>query len=988
MKTESLFKGASVYTIAPGAPFLDALLAGLEVISKGLGIEAADITLFLPNRRSLRAFRDAFLTRGQGKAGFLPRLYALGDLDDDEASLPPLAFSEEAALPPAVPPLQRLFLIQRELAKRAPKAERNLFLGEQGLSLAVELARLFDQMAEEGISPAGLKELAPESYAEHWGKTLAYLSVMTKTWPGLLKTKGLMDAVPRRNAVIERLIQAWQAAPPAKPVIAAGSTGSIPAVRRLLSAIARLPRGAVVLPGFDPAPDAETWEAIGETHPQFVLKATVEAIGIGREDVKPWPFAPSPPSAPRLSFLTTALAPAELTAGWHRAKIDPKAATQRLEILECVSPAEEAGAIALLLREALERKSETAALVTPDRALARRVAAELRRFAIRVDDSAGTPLSGVPGGIFIRLLADMAAEGFAPVPLLAFLKHPFAAGGWSRAAWLRSARLLDQFVLRGVRPGAGLAALSREAAAINDAKARQDARRLLEVLERHAGKLAAMLRQRTLPFAAALTAHVEAAVALAGGGEAGAPFGGDDGAELRRFLDELREHARALGAIHGRDYPGLFQALLGARQYRPRFSAHPRIQILGALEARLQTFDLVVLGGFNEGAWPPAPPPDPWMSREMRRTLGLPLHDVRIGQSAHDFLMAASGPRVALTRALKVEGTPTVPSRWLSRMRTLLAGTLPRHAARPWIAWQRSLDRPAGPETRVGPPAPRPPVKLRPRQLSVTQIESWVRDPYSIYARHVLKLKPLEEIDAPPGAAERGQILHRIFEVFLKTYGGRLPADALSRLLATGREIFEAMPDRPAIRAFWWPRFEAIASRFLEEQAERETAWIPARLEAKGVLHVDGAAGPFTLTAKADRIDRARSGKGLVVIDYKSGAAPGKKDLLAGASPQLPLEGVIAEAGGFAKLRPGEVERFEFWNLGNPNTAIVPPFPRIEAATLIAEARAGIAELVKRFDDPATPYLSNPDPEFPLRFAEYDLLARFDEWRFGGGGEP
>lgn len=991
MKTRALFKGTSVFTVEPGAPFMEALLAGIEAIVRDLRCEAADLTLFLPNRRSLRTFREAFLERRQGRPGFLPRLYALGDLDEEEASFPPLAFSAEAALAPAASPLQRLLLIQRELAKRAPKAERNFFLGEQGLSLAAELARLFDQMADEGVDGAALAGLAPADYAEHWGETLRYLSVMTKTWPAILKSLGRMDAVARRNAVIERLVRAWEAAPPSTPVLAAGSTGSIPAVRRLLAAIARLPRGAVIFPGFDRSIDEKAWDALGETHPQFVLKATLHAIGIGREDVKPWPFGKPPEHPARVSFLKTALAPAAATADWHMARLDPKSATRGLEILECANPAEEAGVIALILREALERKGERAALVTPDRALARRVGAELKRFGIAANDSAGTPLADVPGGVYLRLLADMAATGFAPVPLLAFLKHPFTTGGLSRGELLQAARLLDRLVLRGVRPGYGLNALRREIAALAESEHKNAKRilvRLLAILEKAAGAFAAALSGKTLSFEKALILHLAAARALSPEAADASPFAGDEGEDLREFLDELSLHARALGAGAGGNYPGLFTALLGRKAYRPRYATHPRIHILGALEARLQSFDLAVLGAFNEGAWPPAPPPDPWMSRAMRRTLVLATHETRIGQSAHDFLMAAAGPRVVLTRSLKVEGTPTVPSRWLARIKTLLAGKLPVQGARPWIAWQRSLDRTDGVETRAAPPAPRPPVEARPRQLSVTQIGTWMRDPYSIYARYVLKLKPLEDIDQALGAAERGEILHRIFEAFLEAFGGKIPPEGLAKLLAIGRKAFDAAPERPAIRTFWRPRFEAIAAAFLNAQAERAADWIPVRLEAKGRWQVPGAAPPFHVTAKADRIDRARSGNALAVIDYKSGAPPGKRDMLAGASPQLPLEGVIAEAGGFEALAAGPVARFEIWNLGNPNAPVVPPFPDVAARALMDEARAGMAALVKTFDDPEAPYLSNPDPDFENKFPEYNLLARYDEWRFGRGAKP
>lgn len=973
------FTGKSVYSIPAGARFMPALIEGLAALQKQLKIEAPDVTLLLPNRRALRTFTESFARAGGGKPALMPQLQALGDLDEGEMVLSGFLEAGEETLPPAVDPLRRRFLIRNQLQKLAPPSAPDLFAGEQGLALADELAALLDQMQNEGVAPSALGEIVGGNLAEHWQEMLRYLAVITRTWPKVLKREGLMDPVERRNRLIKRLIKAWQKRPPAGVVLAAGSTGSLPPVRALLAAIARLPNGAVILPGLDTGIAQGAWEAVGETHPQHGLKQTLEEIGIAREEVRRFPWGGDGGRPARAAFLSAALLPAGVTPSWIDIKIAPKAATEGLEVVECATQREEAGVIALVLREALEHPGRTAALVTPDRGLAERVKGELARWGVEVDDSAGTRLSRTPPGACLMLLAEMVGENFAPVPLLAFLKHPFTSANLGRAELLRRARLLDRELLRGVRPGPGLGPLMRETRALKDKRAAADILALIERLKRETAKLSALFGKKRVSFASLLAAHAAAAEALAGGAEK--LYAGDAGEALFALLEKLEEQAPSLGAVQPQDYPALLQALLSGVRVRPKYSRHPRLSIWGTLEARLQSPDLLILGGLNEGTWPPAPPPDPWMSREMRREAGLSIHDLRIGKAAHDFWMGASAARVVMTRAKKVEGTPAAPSRWLLRMQTLAGGALPFRARHPWRAWLSSLDHP-GEEKRVRPPAPTPPLAARPRKLSVTRIETWMRDPYAVYARHVLGLKPLDEIDEDPGAAERGTLLHEIFDAYLREAGGEVPPDGLARLVEIGDEIFAHQADRPAIHAFWWPRFLKVAEAFIATQCNLQGKRMPALLEKEGAWRVPGVTPAFTVTAKADRIDRPAKDGALVVIDYKSGAIPLPKDIVPGFSPQLPLEGVMAEDGAFPGLGAAPVSHFEYWNLGDPKNPCGIVVRNLDYPAVFAEAREGIGKLVRAFGKQATPYLASPNPAVHSDYAEYDLLARFNEWRF------
>ncbi|HYN38081.1 MAG TPA: double-strand break repair protein AddB, partial [Rhodospirillales bacterium] len=538
---------------------------------------------------------------------------------------------------------------------------------------------------------------------------------------------------------------------------------SMPATADLLAVIARLPQGAVVLPGLDTESDEATWRAIdagpddpgyalAQAHPQFGLAHLLRRLGIGRAAVRPWPSPGVAGAGPsRARTLARALAPASCTEALRGAPIDA-AGFAGVTLLQAASPEEEARSVALVMRRTLEEPGRTAALVTPDRTLARRVGAELTRWGIAVDDSGGRPLAETPPAAFLRLIGRMVAETFAPVPLLAALQHPLAAGGRAPAAFRANVRALERLALRGLRPAPGIDGLRRVLTTVKGDASR--AAFLLDTLDSAVAPLVALFNQGAVSLAAILAAHGQAAETLARSNtETGAArlWAGDDGEALAGFVAELADAARHDPPIAPADWPELLDVLLAGRVVRPRWGRHPRLAVWGPLEARLQCADVMILGGLNEESWPPATHAGPWMSRPMLQDFGLPLPERRIGLSAHDFCQAFAAPAVWLTRAERREGAPTVPCRWLLRLKALLHDSgwpeASAERAAPILHWQRLLDAPAT-IAPVRPPAPTPPLAARPRALSVTQVETLIRDPYAVYARHILRLRPLDLLDA------------------------------------------------------------------------------------------------------------------------------------------------------------------------------------------------------------------------------------------------
>ncbi|MBM3525904.1 MAG: double-strand break repair protein AddB, partial [Alphaproteobacteria bacterium] len=421
-----------LFSIAAGAPFVDLLAQELLREAKDAPETLADALVLLPTRRAARALREAFLRQTGGMPLLLPRMEALGDVDDDELLLQSIAGVEDE--PPVIGVRER-HIVLAEMLRERPELGGNAALA---CRLASSLAGLLDSATLEGADLARLATLVEDDLAAHWRRSLEVLSVIQERWPAYLEARGLADPARRRIRGLQARAEAWRRAPPATRIVAAGSTGSIPATAALLEVIAGLPRGAVVLPGLDHGLDEASWTAALDdpAHPQHGLARLLARLGDARADVLPWPGSPAPHVRARL--LGEALRPAKTTPGWSRLPPPARAAFDGLARIEAPTQQEEALAIALVLREAVETPARTAALVTPDRQLARRVAAQLARWDLAVDDSGGTPLLRTAQGAFLRACAAWAADPSDPVVMLSALKHPLASAGMSRGAFLRA----------------------------------------------------------------------------------------------------------------------------------------------------------------------------------------------------------------------------------------------------------------------------------------------------------------------------------------------------------------------------------------------------------------------------------------------------------------------------------------------------------------------------------------------------------------------
>lgn len=1026
----------NLFSIPAGAPFLDVLAQAVLEGRFGKIHDPADpaamarATLYLPTRRAARAFAACLSAKLGGKPLLLPRIVPLGDVDEAEtAQIGAGAWAEERIGP--IDPLARRMLLTRLVdawGRTANRSHLKLDPSEPSLvpatlseawGLAGDLATLLDQMQTEGVSVERLAALDAARFDKVWQLNASFLAILAEAWPAILAERNACDPAAFRNRMLEAERHRLLSGGAAGPIIAAGSTGTVPATARLLAAIARLPNGAVVLPDLDLALPDQAWSAIEKepapSHPQAALHHLLGVLQAVRDDVRPL-AVPDAPRTARGAMLREAMLPASVTELWaglasRLSAENAEAAFAGISLVEAADEREEALAIAVALRETLEEPGRQAALITPDRGLAERVAVELRRWDVEVDDSAGLPLARAPTGALLRLVLDAAIAEMTPASVVALLAHPLCRLGLTREIAAQGAAALEIGAWRGETVAKGMAGLRASFGGLPQLKEEPHAplpRKRLSVEDIAAGgqvlaaldaalnPLLAALAVPSPVFAAVVAAAHQAVEALSLT-ETGAAlaFAGPDGEALLRLFDDIEGAiADAPEGGRARDLVAILDGLLTETVVRRPGGGHPRVKIWGLLEARLLEADHVVLGGLIETVWPPETRTDSFLNRPMRAELGLSPPERRIGQTAHDFVQAIMAKQVTLTRARKAGEAETIASRFWQRLKAVTpkpVWTTAEQRGRHLTALAAKLAEPAAAKP-VGRPAPRPARHLQPTALSVTEIETLYRDPYQIFARKILKLDALPELIEDPSATDRGKLLHDIVESFAKAYPEQLPADALAQVVRIGERLFRDYADTPEVRAFWWPRFLLTAEHFIAWEERRRPALAKIAVEqvtADNFKLADGTS--FRLSGRADRVELTRLPT-LRIIDFKTGAPPSKKQVEKGFAPQLTLEAELAARAGFrGTVGPTPVEALLYLKLHHDPKGWAKDKPlEFDGEALADVAARHLERLIEHLDALRTgreAYLSRRAPEF-IKFASpYDQLARVKEWSAAPGGD-
>src|SRR6056297_3942879 len=957
-----------VFGVPLGVDFPRALVDGLTARHAHMPPESlARVRIIVNTRRMARRIRTLF---DQGPARLLPRVDLLTDLGEHW---------DMAHIPDPVPRLRRRLELT-QLVSHLLEGQPDIAPRSSLYALADSLAGLMDEMHGEGVSPSAIDQLDITDQSGHWERITAFLGIVRHYFE---TGTDRPDTETRQRLVIEHLVHTWQETPPDHPVIVAGSTGSRGATQLLMQAVSRLPQGAVILPGFDFDMPPDVWGAMNdamlhEDHPQYRFADLMQKLDLSPEQIPRW-GQDAPASSARNRLLSLALRPAPVTDQWLTdgpALTDLDRATDDITLLESPSTRAEALSIAMRLRQAAE-DGEAAALITPDRTLSRQVTAALDRWGILPDDSAGMPLHLSPPGRFLRHVADLLREKLTAELLLTLLKHPLTNSGPARGPHLRLTRELELHLRRHGPPYPEAAQLIAWAKALKDDDALAWAHWISDCF-------CAKTLSEDMPLTDLVALHLDLATRIAQGPDADCAHGlwqEDAGEEAWKAVSALSNNAEHGGQIGATDYCSLFHSILTTHDVRRPDTPHAQILIWGTLEARVQGADLLILAGLNEGSWPEAPKPDPWLNRALRNQAGLLLPERRIGLSAHDFQQAASAPEVWMTRSIRSDDAETVPSRWLNRIRNLLAGLPDQGGAQAledmkargahWLRLVASFEEP-GYVPAEKRPSPCPPLAARPRDFSVTEIKRLIRDPYAIYARHVLRVRPLDPLMKVPDALLRGTVLHEVLDRFIKDTQQDDALCTRDHLIALTESVLAQNVPWAEARAIWRARMDRVADWFIDGELARRQIARPAALEQSGAATLRNLG--VTLKAKADRIDIDDTGS-LHIYDYKTGKPPSAKEQQY-FDRQLLLEAAIAEQAGFGQIAPAPVARATFIGLGSKPDTVAAPLDKEPVAKVWAE----FEELMRAYLEPDRGYTARRAVFKKADKGDYDQLARFGEW--------
>jgi ATP-dependent helicase/nuclease subunit B len=986
---------AKVFYIPPTAGFLRTLVQGLLNRTARQPEELAYYRILLPTRRACRMMADLFLDATDGKPILLPHIQAVADIDDQELEILVMAATGTPPdLSPAITPLARQILLAELVGKLPDFADYG-----RAAQMAGALTELLDSVRNEDMDFCDLDRLVPEQYADHWQQTLEFLKILRIHYPEILKAENKIDPTDRRNRLLDMLALYWRDFPPAGPIIMAGVTGSLPAVARLMDVVCRLPRGELILAGFNPDEHEYYLQSMEDTHPAAEMARLLTRLDVTPIQIDVWPDY-------RIQSITSSqfarqwlwrhiMAPSDATTAWSGLKLhldpnlkaDLKNIGQSIQVIESDQVQDEAMAVALCVRHALVDPAAAIAIITPDRSLARGIMLACQRFDIRVNDSAGQKLSTTSRGQFLLQVLSVVLTGLNPIDVLACLRHSCCQFHDNP-----DVDVLDKLALRGLRPGQNPDNFLR------DIRVRLQASddRAVKLAESFTVILRPLFTDQDTRFPAQhwIRIYITAVEDLAGQ-KAAQLWQEEDGTALANLFASLLDPSLILPELTLPDYAAFIRYHLDSIRVNKVGDEHPRVALLGTFEARLTAASTVILAGFNEGAWPGKIDADPWMSRSMRHDFKLPAREVDIGRMAHDIMQWVTADKLIITRTKRSDGALTVPSRWLQRLDAVLTGLdlspaiVRDHYVLHLVYQMDGLDIPVVPVVR-----PEPCVKsgLRPQTYSASDIGTLMRDPYDFYARKVLRLHALDPHNQELDARITGNILHDVLYRFHKVYDRDLSSDLVAELLMILEDSFPKFIPDIALSGVVRPRLQRILKNYLVQLKswQSETGGRAISLEQTWVHKFELNKFLITLHARMDRIDLLRDGT-CAIIDYKSGSLPTKKNVERGLDPQIILEMMLFERG----TRKDEtrsitlhqtISHLRLWPLkvdGNKDL----DFSGHDLDDLRTNLDQGLYDLLAAFMMDDQPYLCLADQESARRYSDYRHLARVAEWSSHDSGD-
>lgn len=898
---DALESASKAYYISPNIPFLETLSRYLLELSKDDPLSLGSYCVLLPTQRSLRTLKYLLGTTSK-KSLFLPNLYTLNDLvprpeDFLAAVCKTLSHQDLDALnlPQPLSPL-RARLLCAEALKRAPSLFDTPLRPTQIFELSESLLKVLEEILTHPIPIELWKKYIPSTHATHWEKIEHFLKTLSYLWPEILKAENASDPGVFAQRRLEILGKILNQKPLKSPLIIAGIRGLSPNFIPLLKAVSHSAKSIFLFDSLHPDFLQNIPKKMTPHHPLHEQISLLRDLQVPLDTLRPLPFSErSPATCPRtrLLFVNHALSFESLG---ETSSHDFEKCCDGVSFFEATSPQEEARLIALKMRHILETPNKTAALVTPDRTLAKFVKAELLRWGIRIDDSGGIPLSDLSCGLYFLMSLRTILSNYTPLSLIALLKHPLTRMGRNPNSLESTLKTLELYALRGLKMSPGLQSLEerlRHARIQASPQLKEDldqALLLLSDLKKTCEPLERTLKKGATP-ALLLKCHEDILLNLSLT-EQGIPLLWGENSEKEAFslFEKICEETYNLPPLQHSFYLPFLEDLFKNTLFQPKGDVHPRLTILGLFESRLLTKDCLILGSLNEGTWPDLPTANPWLNRHLMDALNLPDPMVRIGVAIQDFIHGFLSSEVLLTRSKRDFQGIKRPSRILIYLKAFLESkglSLPSPSEAELL---RHLETPP-PIKSSSPPKPTPPINARPHIFSVSDIETWIKDPYGFYARKILNIRPLHSFEETPTSADFGSLVHKLLE---KAMGTSPPSILTMGTAFETTAFFKALSEGE--KYFWKAHLLDLLERFLIEHAQRHSLKTLHEVDVTFELCMgDIAEHPFILNGRIDRLEVESDH--LHIIDYKTGNLPSFENIENGTTPQLPLLGMMLKYG-------------------------------------------------------------------------------------------
>lgn len=981
----------NVFNISPVYSFLDVLGEYVLNTAKSQNLNIANDIILLPTRRACRALKEVFVHLNGG-ASVLPKILPLGDVDEDGFAF--LDYENDniiaEELPPAIPDVERNLILSTLI-----KQKNHSLNDEQAFALAVDLAHLMDTVEMEMLDFSGLSGIVREDLSIYWQDTLEFLQIITEHYPKILKERGYLNPIDRKIKLIYKQVEIWKTHPISGRIFVAGSTGSLVPISYMINAISEMENGYVILPHLDRVLSDTDFSKVGQNHPQYGIKNLLLKMGVKRSEVVD--LEPSSTqtiaSKDREILSSYIMLNSALDDTWQNMPVVSQDVLDGVSKIVLKTDSDETLAISLCLKKMVEDGKKTL-LITPDRKIAKSVASELKRWNIIVDDSAGISASEIDTGNYMILLLNAIIDKYPPFEMLSVLKHKFTHLGYSKKELEYICNNLERLVLR---EKFGLEDIDKIKSKAEEVKIQKEEIVITPIL-----KLLSQLKEKASLFADIfktedgkaslydiLSNHIKITEEFIQNNKKEPGFvdkilyNGDLSAQFSNALRELlatllklKNDDLGIDRMDLKSYRDFIANYLFNLKLRPTVNSHPLIAIMNSIEARLLDADVFIIAGLNEQTFPSTTADDPWMSRPMKSNFGLPLPERKIGLSSHDFTEFFCKPEVIMTRAVKVDGTNTIESRWLQKLDAIVQIKnlhIDEEFSKTISYWTLNIDKSESVPTKCERPAPKPPAYARPKELWATSIEKLYRDPYIIFANKILKLEKAKDIDIDIMPADFGNIIHNSLDEFknknLSTY------EELMDIIKRNAIPYESID----VIDFWMKKFDDIAKWFIDYEASLQNV-NATYTEISGEMKITPN---FTLKAKADRIDILKNSGGASISDYKTGTAPSSREVESGLAPQLLLEALILNNGGFnikgktktSELNYLEIAKGKVRTFTNENKFL---------DELLQKTREMLFDTISRFENENTPYLSRPNPSKVgvtiEEYSEYTHLARVKEW--------